>query len=678
MLVLLCGFGLFTLHNLERVREEAASVKGKDVPALAIAKRLQQTAAEVSAATTRYSLTLDPADADAPMEKFADLAKEVAAIRVDPVVRDAPDLRGKVEAFAAQMERFGGKPAIDGTREGGDFASLATAINEMRDERTSLEETEDTFDKYVRKVGAMQREKIAGLAAAPSPQVLERLQLIDEILSLTSGGFGGTEKGISQRKVALIEEAVKNFEQIGGKMERLLAITPPDKEWKASETVASSRKDDLSNAQSQATVYRMFLKNFLIAWKAMEAAKSQCDASVAQLEKMANGMADDASLGAAVSAGSAMTAIDMVRRVTLIVLPVMVVLGLFGAWGMTGLITRSIRGLVLAVARRLTGQTEETVTAADRFSLAGEGIASQASKQATAIEEMGSSLVKFGAATRHTVSRAETVKLMTGEARDAAETGAGEMREMNKALADIHDAGEGLGQSMTALKEFNHDIVAVLKEIDAIAFQTNILALNASVEAARAGTNGAGFSVVADEVRRLALRSTEASRRSNDRIALAVRRIEEGSKITNVVIERVATSCDIATKVDERLRNIVERVRCVDAAMDEIAGAAREQNGGLEQINHAVKEIDLATQQNVHAAEESADAARLLHVAAEAVQQSVLALTEIVESGKGETPDPTPATEAHPALQQHSPQPITHVPVAEIPKGRTKAATSFK
>ena len=132
----------------------------------------------------------------------------------------------------------------------------------------------------------------------------------------------------------------------------------------------------------------------------------------------------------------------------------------------------------------------------------------------------------------------------------------------------------------------------IIKTIDEIAFQTNLLALNAAVEAARAGEAGAGFAVVAGEVRNLALRAAEAAKNTSNLIEDIVGNIRGGAALVETTEQDFKRVADNSSKAV----NLVA----------EISGASREQSQGIEQINTAVTEMNNVTQTNAAGAEELA------------------------------------------------------------------------
>jgi len=154
------------------------------------------------------------------------------------------------------------------------------------------------------------------------------------------------------------------------------------------------------------------------------------------------------------------------------------------------------------------------------------------------------------------------------------------------------DEMENMMAAMTEISDSSQKIAGFINTIDAIAEQTNLLALNAAIEAARAGEQGRGFAVVADEVRSLAARSTEAAIETTKLIEGAVKKTQNGSKIA----EETAAS----------LQSIFELINETAQLVEQIANASNEQANGAEHINAGILDIDQITRQNSASAQESA------------------------------------------------------------------------
>jgi methyl-accepting chemotaxis protein len=166
---------------------------------------------------------------------------------------------------------------------------------------------------------------------------------------------------------------------------------------------------------------------------------------------------------------------------------------------------------------------------------------------------------------------------------------------MASAMETIEKANSSMNKLTSSMREIagaSEETQKIVKTIDEISFQTNLLALNAAVEAARAGEAGAGFAVVAQEVRNLALRAAEAAKNSSTLMTDIVGKIRAGEqlvKTTNQEFFEIKTSS----------HKVVE-------LMGGIAAASREQSQGIEQINTAILEMNTVTQRNAASAEELA------------------------------------------------------------------------
>jgi len=277
--------------------------------------------------------------------------------------------------------------------------------------------------------------------------------------------------------------------------------------------------------------------------------------------------------------------------------------------------------------------TDQVTAAADivssssyQLSSASQDLAEGVSEQAASLEETSSSLEEISSIAKQTADNSVRAGDLMRQAQGAAQK-------------VIHCLG-GLTTSMQDVSASSEQTSKIVKNIDEIAFQTNLLALNAAVEAARAGEAGAGFAVVAEEVRSLALRAAESAQSTAGLIEDTVQKIKQG--------------VELVQKTNEAFAELGKYRVGVTDLIDQITVAAREQAEGVEQVNRAVAEMDKVTQQTAATAEESASTASELNAQSEELTRASESLLAIVEGGDadtvGNTPLVRPAGLAHPAL----------------------------
>jgi len=293
-----------------------------------------------------------------------------------------------------------------------------------------------------------------------------------------------------------------------------------------------------------------------------------------------------------------------------------IVTALFAGALVAWLINRGISRTLVMIAGQLGDGSAQVAAAAGQVSGSSQSLASGASEQAASLEETSASLEEISSMTKRNADSASQAKTLSNQTRTAAETGAGDVEAMNHAMAEI--------------KTSSGNIAKIIKTIDEIAFQTNILALNAAVEAARAGEAGAGFAVVAEEVRALAQRSATAAKETADKIEDAITKSEHGAVIS--------------AKVAGSLTEIVDKARRVDGLVAEIAQASQEQAQGITQVLVAVSQMDKVTQGNAASAEEGAAAAEELSAQARMMDEAVLELKQLVGGSTRGRREAQPAT----------------------------------
>ncbi len=266
------------------------------------------------------------------------------------------------------------------------------------------------------------------------------------------------------------------------------------------------------------------------------------------------------------------------------------------------LITRSIINPLSKVTVYLNTSSKNLFSVAEVISHSSQNLAEGATEQAATIEEISASVEDLANMTRKNASNAEACKSASNQARSAAEAGAREMSQMQAA--------------MDSIQQSSNEISAIMDTIDGIAFQTNLLALNAAVEAARAGEVGAGFAVVANEVRNLAQRSAEAAKETATKIQTALERSSQGVALSKIVMAE--------------LKQIVDKNQQVDTIVSEVALSSHEQSEGLTQISAAINEMNTVTQSNVASASDNANTLESLNEQSSELRNAALQLSSLV------------------------------------------------
>ncbi|MBF0450939.1 MAG: hypothetical protein HQK75_09575 [Candidatus Magnetomorum sp.] len=250
----------------------------------------------------------------------------------------------------------------------------------------------------------------------------------------------------------------------------------------------------------------------------------------------------------------------------------------------------------------LTEGADRVATAVDMVSSLSQQVADGAKDQATTTERTNDSLKETTQMTNQNADRALQANSLMSKANASVNEASGSMAKLIHSMGDISQTSE--------------ETFKIIKTIEEIAFQTNLLALNAAVEAARAGEAGAGFAVVAEEVRNLAMRSGEAARNTGNSIQASVNGIQVGTELVN--------------KTNDDFSKVAKGVEEVGNLLNEITSAFADQTNGIRNVEDAMLQIDNITQQNLGSVEGTADAAQQISLQMDDFRNIVMELVSLV------------------------------------------------
>ncbi|QWV97624.1 methyl-accepting chemotaxis protein [Geomonas nitrogeniifigens] len=277
---------------------------------------------------------------------------------------------------------------------------------------------------------------------------------------------------------------------------------------------------------------------------------------------------------------------------------------------------RRIIGEVADHAAQVAAAAAQMHGTAERIAGGAERVAVQTGAVASAGEEMS-------ATSSEIASNSQLAAQGAHNAAEAAQSGAAVVENTVTVMAQIAAKVQESARTVESLGQRSDQIEAIIGTIEDIADQTNLLALNAAIEAARAGEQGRGFAVVADEVRALAERTTKATHETGEMIKAIQRETREAVDAMEQGVRQVEAGTSEASGSGGALREILQQVSSVALQVQQIAVAAEEQSATNEEIADRMQQITLVVQETSQGAQDSVTAAALLNRNAEELQQLV-------------------------------------------------------
>ncbi|WP_409251671.1 methyl-accepting chemotaxis protein [Bacillus sp. SCS-153A] len=290
---------------------------------------------------------------------------------------------------------------------------------------------------------------------------------------------------------------------------------------------------------------------------------------------------------------------------------------------------------VAASAEQLTASSEQTTKATEQVANTMQEVASGVEKQVQSVDETSQTINEMAAGVQEIARKSQLVSDSAIQATDNATDGGQVIKNAVNKMSSIQQSVTGLGTVVKDLGEHSKEIGKITAVISGIADQTNLLALNAAIEAARAGEQGKGFAVVADEVRKLAEQSAESAQQISKLISAIQAETNKAVNSMEITTKEVGEGIGVINIAGQSFEHIQISIDGVTAQVQEITSAVQQMAAGSEQMEHSMKVITEVAVSSASGTQEVSAASEEQLAAMEEIASSANALSSMAEELKG-------------------------------------------